>query len=48
MKGTVSAGWRGRSAAIGDVSIDGGVLSAERIRFYRLARPPGDPRDLPR
>ena len=30
---------------IGDVTIDGGVLSAERIRFYRLAPPPGDVRE---
>jgi hypothetical protein len=30
------------------VSIDSGVLSADRIRFYRRARPPGDPRDLAR
>jgi hypothetical protein len=27
---------------IGDVSIGEGVLPAERIRFYRLTRPPGD------
>jgi hypothetical protein len=44
------APWEGSRALrfIGDVSIDGGALSAERIRFYRLARPPGDPRDLAR
>ena len=29
---------------IGDVSIGEGVLSAERIRFYRLTQPPGDVR----
>ncbi len=27
---------------IGDVTIDGALLSAERIRFYRLANPPTD------
>ncbi|MFO7640806.1 MAG: hypothetical protein R6X17_05950 [Candidatus Competibacteraceae bacterium] len=41
------APWEGSRALrfIGDVSIDGGILSAERIRFYRLAQPPGDPRE---
>jgi hypothetical protein len=43
------APWEGSRALrfIGDVPIDGGVLSAERIRFYRLAQPPGDVRDEP-
>ena len=27
---------------IGDVAMDGGVLPAKRVRFYRLARPPKD------
>lgn len=41
------APWEGSRALrfIGDVSIDGDVPSAERIRFYRLAQPPGDLRD---
>jgi hypothetical protein len=41
------APWEGSRALrfIGDVSIDGGILSADRIRFYRLAQPPGDPRE---
>lgn len=36
--------WEGSPALkfIGDISIGGVVLSAERIRFYRLTNPPGD------
>jgi hypothetical protein len=41
------APWEGSRALrfIGDASIDGGILSAHRIRFYRLAQPPSDARE---
>lgn len=32
---------------VGDVELRGGVLPASRIRFYRLAAPPGDMRPVP-
>jgi hypothetical protein len=43
------APWEGDAALrfVGDVELRGGVLAASRIRFYRLAAPPGDMRAAP-
>jgi hypothetical protein len=39
-----TAPWEGDAALrfIGDLTLAGGVLPAERVRFYRLVAPPGD------